>query len=121
MELYLHDMDTIICKEADVRQFKLTRAVRAPRCTEAECIREFPRTADGSALARTLASLHANQPWSDETALGQSLRVFPLLSPLKQRFAVVEWSREALTYWLLRCAASVVRCFVTHLLAYTLD
>ena len=81
----------IICWQTDVRQFKSTRAARARRCVEVQSIRDFPRTADGSGLARTLASLHANQPRSDETALGQSLRVLPLLSPLKLRFAVAEW------------------------------
>jgi len=91
----------LVCSHSDVLQFKSTRAARARRGTEVQSIREFPRTADGSGLARTLASLQANKPRSDETALGQSLRVLPLPSPLKLRFAVAEWSREALTYWLV--------------------
>ena len=70
--------------------------------------REFPRTADGSGLARTLASLQANKPRSDETALGQSLLLLCRLPPLKLRFAVAEWSRVALTYWLVWFAASAM-------------
>jgi len=94
--------------KANVLQLKSTRAARARRCTEVESIREYPRTADGSGLASTLASLHANKPRSDETALGQSLRVFSLLPSLKLRFTVAEWSREALTYWLVSFAASAI-------------
>ena len=112
----------LVCRQSDVRQFKSTRAARARRCTEVESIREFPRTADGSGSARTLASLQANKPRSDETALGQSLRVLSLPPPLKLRFTVAEWSREALTYWLVSFAASamVYRVVATALCKYLL-
>ena len=108
--------DALVCRQSDVQQFKSTRAARAQRCTEVVSIREFPRTADGSGLARTLASLQANKPRSDETALGQSLREFSLLPPLKLRFAVAEWSREALTYWLV--SQFLPRYIVPWLLRY---
>ena len=98
----------LVCKQSDVLQFKSTWAARARSCTEVESIREFPRTADGSGLARTLASLQANKPRSDETALGQSLLLLSRLPPLKLRFAVAEWLRDALTYWLVSFAASAM-------------
>jgi hypothetical protein len=54
-----------------------------------------------SGLARTLASLHADQPRPDGTALGRSLQASLHPPALLLRLAVVEWPLDSLTDWLI--------------------